>query len=325
MIEHVATEMARSEFGTVPDTVEQIADGLIHQTYLVAYGDEEYVIQVSDVDEERERALERGATAYAVARDAGVPVPKLVSDHVQLFEDNEQGRKYYVAAKIPGTSLRASFRPGLATTAGRTLADIHGVRQFAEAGWLVPAEDGFSVEPFPEGSLKDWIISTVQEDTATLAEHGMEDAATQVRRLFDRYGDTLPGGDEFQPVFCHNDYSPDNIFADKGEITGILDFDYAYAGHNQRDLVKAANAFWLEGHDVRTELYEGYREAGDLNASFEHNEPLYRVETLNRIIASIVELRDDVGEDERETYRRMVAETVQYAEETLTESQENGG
>lgn len=307
--EKLATKIGRKELGPELVEIELIEDGLTHQTYLLEAEESEYVLQISDKKDYQEKALERKVQAFALAEDTQLPVPHLVT-RVETFED----RKYYIAEKLPSESLRESFDSGLVSEIGRKLAEIHRMQNFEKTGYLMPTENSFKVSPFDEGSWKDWILNQVSEDTEQLEENGMGKIANQIGRFFDSYGEKLPR--DFQPVLCHNDYSPDNILAENGEITGILDFDYVYSGHNQRDLVKSANSFWIEGYNIRKELYNAYQEKENLE-KFEKNEPLYRLETLTQIIASLFELKAELSNEEKDRYTEMLEETLQYAEEIL--------
>lgn len=299
----------RSILGCDLQEIITISDGLIHQTYEIKTEKGEYIFQIADADEDREKALERKVSVFSKAKESGLPVPELVTERVRAMEKNGERRKFYIVEKIPGKSLREKNSPELARKAGRKLADLHNIQEFEDAGWLMPEENGFSVQQFEEGTLKNRTLSKIKEDVLILKENGFEEEGNKIQEIFEKYGENLP--EEFRPVLCHNDYSPDNILTQNGKITGIIDFDYAYSGHNQRDLVKAANSFWLEGLDVREEFYEGYRKSEKLEESFEENEPLYRLETLTRIIASIFELKDDINSREKEDYRRKLNETIQ--------------
>ncbi len=135
--------------------------------------------------------------------------------------------------------------------------------------------------------------------------------------LFDQFVETLP--EEFRPVFCHNDYSPDNVLFEGETVTGIVDFDRATANDGQRALVKAGNCFWMHDPDadwnVRESFYDGYRELRELDGSFERNEPFYRVETLTNIVAGLLDM-DELTEHEMEFYSEQISEAVERAERT---------
>ncbi len=301
----------RSILGCDMKEIITISDGLIHQTYEIKTDKGEYIFQIADADKDKEKALERKVSVFSKAEESGLRVPELVTENVRVTKKNGERRKFYIVEKIPGKSLREKNSPELAYNAGRKLADIHNIQKYEDTDWLMPEENGFRIQQFEEGNLKNRILSKTKEDVLILKKNGFEEAGNKIQEIFKKYGENLP--EEFRPVLCHNDYSPDNIITQNGKITGIIDFDYAYSGHNQRDLVKAANSFWLEGLNVREEFYEGYSRSGKLEDSFEENEPLYRLETLTRIIASIFELKDEVDSREKEEYSRKLNETIQYS------------
>jgi Ser/Thr protein kinase RdoA (MazF antagonist) len=143
----------------------------------------------------------------------------------------------------------------------------------------------------------------------------MAAAADAVKRLFAGAGDWVSGG--FGPVVCHGDFSPDNLLFEGDALTGVLDFDRAYAGQAARDLAGAANAVWMHDPapdwDPRAECVEGYRAGRDPGASFERVEPLYRVETLAKAVAGMADLGTLSG-DERTFYDGRIARAVERAE-----------
>ncbi|WP_132057718.1 phosphotransferase enzyme family protein [Halorussus amylolyticus] len=304
--------IAERELGESPTEVTRVDAGLLHETYELDCAGGEYVLQfASDADKDRRDSLRRGLNCYAALQNSEIPVPNLVTEKMTAFD----GRKYALVEKLPGKTAERDVSPEKVLNAGRYLAKIHNVRHFETAGWI-RFDGGYpSVRRFREGSLKRRIQRTVEESSGVLREGGLETAGTEVERLFDRSGGDLP--EEFRPVLCHDDYSPDNVLFRDGEVTGVLDFDRAYSGHNQRDLVKAANCFWMHdpcsNWDVRAKLYEGYREVNDLDSSFDRNEPLYRVETLVEIVAGLLEM-GELSEYERSFYSERLSDTLERAE-----------
>ncbi|EGQ43284.1 MAG: putative homoserine kinase type II [Candidatus Nanosalina sp. J07AB43] len=250
--DELGAKIAKEEFGSKLSEIKLVADGLIHQTYSLTAGRSKYILQISDRKDSREKALERKVHAFALAEKLDLPTPELITP-INSF----QNRKYYIAEKLPGKSLRENFDSKLASEIGGRLAEIHRIQDFEKAGHLKPKENSLEVSPFEEGNLKNHVIRQVKEDAERLEKNGFQQISTQINRFFDKHHEKLPSN--FKPVLCHNDCSPDNILAEDREITGIIDFDYVYSGHNQRDLVKSANSFWLEGYYIREELYTGYQ------------------------------------------------------------------
>lgn len=301
------------ELAKEPSSLEKIGEGLVHQTYGFEIGDKEYIIQFSDSNIDDERALERGSKFYGKSDELGFPVPELVSG-VSTAEINGDERKYYIAEKLEGQTLEKEINSDLAYRAGKILAKIHDVK-YEKAGWLRHSEEGFEIQDFEEGTFRDWIITENMEDADVLEENGMEETAENVRQFFENYGNLIPK--DFQAVLCHNDFSQDNILSKHGKITGILDFDYAFSSHRQRDLVKAMNSFGLTDEEVVEDLYKGYQAKTDLEDSFEINRLIYNVDTLNRIVASAFRLKDKITEEDKERYKEMLDQAITKAEDRL--------
>ena len=277
------------ELGEQPARVERIDEGLLHETYRVRCGTTDYVLQfASDADGDRVDSLRRGVACYVALRESDVAVPTVVTEPTETFD----GRAYTLVEALPGASGERNVSPERARAAGRQLARIHDAVAFEAAGWLQVEDADLSVEPFPEPGRVQTRLRDVREDADTLRDGGLTAAGEAVDAVFSGADVRFPAVD--QPVLCHGDFAPDNVLFDGDEVTGVLDFDRAHAGHRQRDLAAAGNAFWM--HDPcsdwrpREAVYEGYREQTHLDASFEDAEPLYRVETLARTVAGMVEL-----------------------------------
>lgn len=304
--------IVEAELGSAPERVERVEEGLLHETYLVDCGGDEYVLQFgSDREDGRRDSLRRGHFWYVALADSPVPVPDVVTETPRTRE----GRTYTLVERLPGETGHLDLSPERTRDAGRSLARVHDAWRFDRSGWIRIEDGRPSVDPFEAGSLTGRIRHAVGENARTLRDEGLERAGDAVESLFDRVGAALP--EVFRPVLCHDDFSPDNVLYEGDEVTGIVDFDRAYAGHHQRDLVAAGNAFWMHDPgadwDVRATLYEGYREVRPLGRSFERNEPRYRVETLAETVAGCLEL-DVFSGDEREFYDERIVEAVERAE-----------
>jgi Ser/Thr protein kinase RdoA (MazF antagonist) len=300
------------ELGTSPDVVERVDEGLLHETYELSCDGEEYILQFSsEIDGDRVDSLRRGLNCYVMLRGSEIPVPTTVTEEIREFDD----RWYTLVKKLPGKTGKLDISPEKVRNAGRYLAEIHNVRSFETPGWIRFENREPTIHAFQEGTLKQRILKTIEEVSDTLRENEMETAGEGVESVFQRRGAALP--DDFGPVFCHDDFSPDNIMFQNGEVVGILDFDRAHASHAQRDLVKAANGFWMHDPggdwDIRTDFYKGYREVNELNNSFEENEPLYRVETLASTVSGLLEL-GELSEYEKKFYAEKILKAIERIE-----------
>ena len=301
--------IVEQELGETPVEVARVAEGLQHETYEIRCGSGEYVLQfTAEVDESQRDSLARGLGLYRALADSDIPVPGVVTPKLRTFGE----RAYSLVEQLPGDSGECDVSPERARDAGRYLARIHAVRCFDEPGWIRFEDRQPVVHEFEEGGLAQWVRQNGRETVRALRRAELETVAREVERVLDRVGASVP--DTFQPVLCHDDFSPDNVLFRGGEVTGVLDFDRAFAGYALRDLVKAANCFWM--HDPasdwnpRTELYAGYRDVAGLGSDFERAEPRHRVETLAGTVAGMLRL-GELSEYEIEFYGERILEAVE--------------
>lgn len=310
MEEEYVARIAKREFGAKPASISTVPEGLLHETFELKFKDGTCILQVSPAGE-RGSELRRGLHLYQFLDEAGIPVPGVVTEQVRDYD----GDAYSIVEKLSGASAKDDIAPERVTAAGRHLARIHDSLEFATTGWIGFEDGRVTVRPFEEDSQKKRIIERARHYSTLLQQNGLEPAGEEVANLVDLLREDLPQADLI--VLCHNDYSPDNVLYRDREITGILDFDRAIAGHGQRDLVKASNAFWMHDPcvdwDVRQTFYDGYRELRPLDESFQQNEPLYRVETLTETVGGMLEL-DELSEYEAEFYTERILEAIDLLE-----------
>lgn len=287
------------ELGDTAVITEKIDEGLMQDTYEIRFRGEDYILQISPPNTDNEASLKRGLECYRLLGRSEIPVPEPVTDEVGEFQD----RKYVIVEKLPGASGKLDISPERVRHAGRILAKIHNVETFENAGRLQFDDHGLSIGEFSEGSLEEWQAKHVRTTLDRTRGSELEAVATEIDRLRD--ADLLEHQQDFEPVLCHNDYSPDNVVFLDGEITGIVDFDLAYAGDPQWDIVKAANGFWM--HDpctdwnVRETFYEGYQDVNPLGNTFDENEQRIRVKTLAKTVSGMLE-RGKLSDYEKEFY-----------------------
>lgn len=311
-------ELVETEFEEHPSSLEEVEEGLKQKTYRVKVGGEKYILQLSDKLDEGYNGLERNVKAYQLLKDTSVSVPELVTEELRRYE-NGQEWKYYISGCLPGESLESQMTPELTSKSGEILAKLHNFQSYDEAGWLLPEENGFSVVPFEEGGFKNYVLQNWRESIETFEDEDWNELTEKSREFLENYGKRLLPED-VNPVFCHDDFSTQNIMADDGEITGIIDFDMAHSGHNQRDLVKAANSFWMidpgENTGIRENLYKGYRQEKELEENFNQNEPIYRVETLTGIVAGLIRM-NHFSDFEKNFYRKHLKRIINEAEKQI--------
>jgi aminoglycoside phosphotransferase (APT) family kinase protein len=174
------------------------------------------------------------AVAYQRLAGSEVPVPEVIaldgSGRIVPYE-------YLITNKLPGTpvidcwrALSEATRQDIARQAGRYLAVIHG-HSFGDFfgklwgsvtgegfdGWYAFIEDYGARYTAQAINLRAVTPETVSRIQAALESH---------RPLLDRIT---------QSALVHSDYHFENILQQDGVITGVIDFEWAYAGDPSSD------------------------------------------------------------------------------------------
>jgi hygromycin-B 7''-O-kinase len=173
--------------------------------------------------------LRKEAMIVPVAHEAGIRTPNLVA--------YDEAVPYLVVALVPGADLTGRDRsPDLLRQVGRELAKVHRLR-------LDLPVDGPRMDP-----------RTLIEDLCATGRLDVENAGW-LTRWFDRLD---PPGES--RVVVHGDIGPQNLIADDGQLTGIVDWGDAMLADPATDFAK------MPLTDVPAML-DGYRSAGGTGVS----------------------------------------------------------
>lgn len=185
------------------------------------------------------------------AHAAGVTVPE---PWVACADPAVIGRPFYVMARLPGEARgnRLVRDPqvlarsdALAGRLGRELAKLHRV---------VPPVAGLEFIPVPEGAPAAGRIAEYRRhlDALDAAEPALEWALSWLERR-------PPGAGRI--CLIHGDFRTGNYLVDKGELTGILDWEFAAFGDPLEDLGWMLARYWRFGAYEREAGGIGSREA----------------------------------------------------------------
>jgi Ser/Thr protein kinase RdoA (MazF antagonist) len=295
-----AEKAVEKETGNKPSTIEKEAEGLKHETYTARVDSKDYIVQFSGDDYENHDSLKHCLKMYELFSDSEVPVPEAVTEGPQELDS----QKYIIVEKIPGENMEQSVSQEKVRQAGRLLAKIHNYRSFEHEGHIEFTQNGMEVHHFDEGSQKEKHRAEREEKLEIFRENGLEELADQLEEYLTENIDKAYT-QEFEAVLCHDDYSPDNTIWNQGKITGIIDFDYAYSGIPERNLIKAANTFWMHdpgaNWDIRQAFYDAYQEEREVADNFDEIEKYFRVETLSWLVAGLIDM-GEVNEEQKEFY-----------------------
>ena len=197
------------------------------------------------------------AVAYGRLAASGVPVPEVV---VLDYSQRVVPHGYLITSKLPGTPIMDSWaalsveaRQGVARQAGRYLAVIHGHSFGGFFGALRLSPEGAAlgagglsdgtVEPPVSGAPRSpgftsW-FAFVEDYFRRYAAQAIDlhaippETISRIQTVLETYRPQL---DRItQSALIHSDYQFENILQQDGVVTGVIDFEWAYAGDPSSD------------------------------------------------------------------------------------------
>lgn len=165
------------------------------------------------------------------ALDVQIPRPKV------LFDGSESPRPFLVLSWINGETLdhtlnQQSRDPAkLGSQAGAVLANIHRI-EFPEAGFF---GHGLKVESaFPSG--KESFLSFVGPALDARAGTRLGVERTNRLRHFSQWAAPLLNQLPSRACLVHSDFNPPNLMIYHGDLTGVLDWEFAHSGTPLTDI-----------------------------------------------------------------------------------------
>lgn len=214
----------------VPTRVQRLTGGMINDIFLI---DEKYVLKVMSGNPELMGRMEKEAGLYHLLSAKGVPVPKVYgvdTSHDLIPYD------YLLMERVRGLSLDGIWSPlspraqfSYLEKLGYWLAKINTItfpqfgEDFKNNTFVGPSD--FSTY-FEETVEK--IVSLLR--TSQVVEEGR---VTRVENYL--RSSALFKGDFFSSLL-HGNFNHNNVLVDQGEIKGIVDWEFARAGHSEEDI-----------------------------------------------------------------------------------------
>jgi len=202
------------------------------------------------------------AEAYRRCREIGVLVPEVVH-----YEDNNQvlKRSIMITTEIKGHPLaEGEISTTVVREAGRNLAILNSI-PIEGIGWM--NNDPGIRELRARGlDYEDFILDDMDEKMAKLIAFGLFDnnfALRTVNHIRERAGILL----EYrkQGNLAHGDFDFNHIFANKGKLSGIIDFGDIRSTSPFHDLAH----FYVYARKHYSDLVSGYKEVTRLGVDFE--------------------------------------------------------
>ncbi|PIN81975.1 hypothetical protein COV11_00370 [Candidatus Woesearchaeota archaeon CG10_big_fil_rev_8_21_14_0_10_30_7] len=80
---------------------------------------------------------------------------------------------------------------------------------------------------------------------------------------------------DITPRLLHIDLNQKNVFVKDNQISGIIDFDGAFVGHNEEELMRTEGANFSNDPELKQSFFKGYTEIIKLDSDYEQRRKYY--------------------------------------------------
>lgn len=234
------------------------------------------------------------AHLYPLLSQQKIPVPTVLK-----FDDSLKVIKhpYLIISEIKGERLCDSFNrwqknelSAFYYELGKTLAKIHSITydKFGETF------DGKTIEGFSEigykGPFKNWKDmhkEIIDYRLSHFKNTYFEDLIDPVRLWFKNNSYLIDYN--ITPRLLHIDLNQKNIILKNNKIIGIIDFDGAFIGHNEEELMRTECANFSNNKDLKASFFQGYTKIIKLDNNYEKRRIFYYLSRLLVHIDCIIE------------------------------------
>ena len=222
------------------------------------------------------------ASVYPTLHEKGVPVPKVLA-----FGDD-----YIILSEATGTTLADIKMTDEQMIAcyedfGRTVAKIHSIT-FSLFGETM---DGRAVvQTTEQEAYADWKSmhkQIIHERLSLFDNSSFADLKEPIAEWFKQRSDLIDY--VIVPRLLHTDLNKKNVFAHNGMMSCIIDFDDAFVGHNEEELMRIEGAHFSDNETLREAFFQGYTELISLDAGYAERRTYYYLSRLLVHIGCIIE------------------------------------
>ncbi|CAN5355253.1 phosphotransferase family protein [soil metagenome] len=218
--------------GNPPNALEPLAEGMESQAFRFELDGAWFVLRLNPAL----RGFEKDARASS-ALGGRVPVPRVLR-----IGEADNGVAYCISEWLPGTTLEDLS----VSDAASMVEQVDRVRRLiAESD--VSAIEGFGdFDPEGSGPARRWrdVLQRTLEDAGRDLSGAITDRSPDVTALLSAYERLIDCCPEDRGLI-HGDFGSNNVLAQEGRITGVLDWDLAMVGDPLYDV---ANVYFWATH-----------------------------------------------------------------------------
>ncbi len=239
-------------------SIKRFKKGVINQTYDIKLNSKSLVLRIYPKDFWKVRKEEY---LYNLIREKTyVPVPEVLA----------AGKNYILLSKIEGKELPTN-NASLVEKAGELLAKLHSIK-FPYFGWIIKDQ----INP----KFTNWIdfinydlnlkFKKIPKQYSKLKK--------QIKGIVNESKSLLQIDSE--PCLLHKDYHSSHILVSENKINGIIDLEWAMAGHNEFDLAKSCVWMFENKPGLEKVFLQGYKKYGAISEEFSQRKKVYSIITL---------------------------------------------
>jgi len=267
--------------------IKKLKKGMINENYelLIRNPNKNLILRIYPKDEWKAKKEE--FLYKLISRKTNVPVPKiyLTDTSKKIFP-----KAFILYSKIEGQNLDLYYKKTrdkkIIEKAGELLAKIHSIK-FPSYGWIV----GKNIKP-RFSKWTDFISYDINEklNNVSKIKKIQKNMVYKIIYLFKENKDLLDIKKE--PCLLHKDYHFSHIFVKENNISGIIDMEWAIAGHNEFDLVKSKWFMFEKFPEIEKYFLNGYKRYGNISKKFDKRKELYKLILLISLISLSYEMKN---------------------------------
>ncbi len=251
-------------------SVRRFKKGGINQTYDIRLEDRSLVLRIYPKD--LWKVKKENYLYGLLEKRIKVPVPKVI----------KTGRNFILMSKVEGKELPVKDKV-LVRKAGELLAKIHSIN-FPDYGWIINKEIKPRYKVWADFIDYDLSLKFMKiPGKYSYLKERIKEILEDNKGLLNVKG---------KPSLLHKDYHSSHIITKEGEITGIIDLEWAISGHNEFDVAKSCSWMFDKKPELERTFLQGYLRYGSLSKIFAERKKLYSLIVLLSSLSFSYECRN---------------------------------
>jgi len=259
--------------------IYRLKKGMINENYSIKikHPDKELILRIYPTD--GWKAKKEKYLYDLMARKIKIPVPEVYAIDISK---KIVPKNYLLLSKVQGKELNIAYRKTkdvrLIKEAGSILAKMHSIK-FSSFGWIVNTEIKPCFRSWPDFVFYDLGVKL----------NKLSRVAKIKKPFINKCLDYVENNRELlevksKPCLLHKDYHFSHILSDKKRITGIIDFEWAIAGHSELDLIKSIWWMFEKMPSIEKPFLKGYKRYGTISNKFAKRKRAYELILLTGLI-----------------------------------------